>query len=62
MHLLWADDLILISDSVNGLQKHLNGLYKICKMNLTIVNEIKIKCMAFGKIKKCECNFQWPMY
>ena len=26
VHLLWADDLILVSDSIHGLQKQLNGL------------------------------------
>ena len=27
-HLLWADDLVLISDSEQGLQKQLDGLHK----------------------------------
>ena len=30
IHLLWADDLILISDSRHWLQKQLNGLLKYC--------------------------------
>ena len=34
IHLLWADDLILISDSRNGLQKQLNGLLKYCAKKL----------------------------
>ena len=47
-HILWADDLILFSDSVEGLQKQLDGLYSFCRNNCMIVNEIKTKCMVFG--------------
>ena len=48
VHLLWADDLVLVSDSERGLQKQLNGLFTICENNLTIVNELKTKVIAFG--------------
>ena len=41
MHLLWADDLVLISDTCAGLQKQLDGLQIFCSKNLTAVNEIK---------------------
>ena len=47
-HLLWADDLILLSDSVNGLQKELNGLFRFCSDNMMIVNEMKTKVMVYG--------------
>ena len=47
-HILWADDLILFSESATGLQKQLNGLLKICSNNKIIVNEIKTKAMCFG--------------
>ena len=57
MHLLWADDLILITDSESGMQKHLDGLLEFCKKNLAIVNEIKTKCMTFGKIRRVNVNF-----
>ena len=57
MHVLWADDLILITDGESGMQRHLVGLLKFCKKNLAIVNEIKTKCMAFGKIKKVTVKF-----
>ena len=57
MHLLWADDLILISDTALGLQKQLDGLLKFCSKNLTTVNEIKTKCMTFGNIKTVELFF-----
>ena len=47
-HLLWADDLILFSDSVKGLQKQLDGLFRFCSDNMMIVNELKTKAMVFG--------------
>ena len=39
------------------MQSHLNGLLEFCKKNLAIVNEIKTKCMGFGKIKKVTVKF-----
>ena len=47
VHLLWADDLVLISDSENGLQKQLNGLLSFCANNCMIINELKTKAMVF---------------
>ena len=57
IHLLWADDLILISDSRNGLQKQLNGLLKYCAKILMIANEMKTKYMVFGSKTNCELYF-----
>ena len=57
MHLLWADDLVLISDTCAGLQKQLDGLQIFCSKNLTVVNEIKTKCMSFGKIETVSVTF-----
>ena len=57
MHLLWADDLVLISDTCAGLQKQLNGLQIFCSKILTAVNEIKTKCMSFGKIETVSVTF-----
>ena len=48
-HMLWADDLILISDSSYGLQKQLDGLRQFCSKNMMIVNELKAKVIVFGK-------------
>ena len=50
-HLLWADDLVLLSDSAKGLQKQLDGLLQFCAKNLMIVNETKTKVMIFGERK-----------
>ena len=51
-HLLLADDLILLSDSVTGLQKQLNGLFRFCSDNVMIVNEMKTKVMVYGPANK----------
>ena len=42
-HILWADDLILMSDTPEGLQNQLNGLFKCCSKNLLVVNAVKTK-------------------
>ena len=47
-HLLWDDDLVLVSDSKTGLQKQLDGLLSFCKKNLMIVNDLKTKVITFG--------------
>ena len=49
VHLLWADDLILFSDSAEGLQWQLDGLYDYCANNHMIVNETKTLVMCFDK-------------
>ena len=49
MHTLWCDGLIIFPDSVDGLQRHLNGLQKFWSRNKIIVNETKTKSMGFGK-------------
>ena len=47
--LLWADDLVLFSESQNGLQRQLNGLQRFCENNRMVVNNLKTKAMLFGK-------------
>ena len=61
-HLLWADDLILFSDTFRGLQIQLDGLTQFCSNNHVIVNEIKTKVMVFGNPKKTETAFQCCIY
>ena len=58
VHLLWADDLIIFSDSVGGLQKQLDGLYKYCVNNHMIVNEAKTKVMCFGKCTEIRVKYK----
>ena len=57
VHLLWADDLILFSDTFHGLQIQLDGLKQFCSNNHMIVNEIKTKVMVFGNPKKSKVQF-----
>ena len=56
-HLLWADDLILFSDTFKGLQIQLDGLKQFCSNNHMIVNEIKTKIMVFGNPKRSKIHF-----
>ena len=51
-HLLWADDLILFSDSEKGLQTQLDVLFKFCSNNMMIVNEMKTKVMVYGSTSR----------
>ena len=50
-HLLYADDLVLISSSKCGLDSLLSGLYNFCKSWHMIVNRTKTKIMVFGRKK-----------
>ena len=56
-HLLWADDLVLLSDTAAGLQTQLDGLLQFCTKYLLIVNEMKTKVMVFGNDTKSEFSF-----
>ena len=49
VHMLWADDLVLLSDSASGLQRQLDGLLEFCSKYQMIVNELKTKVMIYGK-------------
>ena len=56
-HILWADDLVLMADSTDGMQVQLNNLSKYCTKNLLSVNEIKTKCMVIGHHEKLNLKF-----
>ena len=56
-HLLWADDLVLLSDTFHGLQTQLDGLNKFCHNNHMIVNEMKTKFMVFGNPEMSKLRF-----
>ena len=47
-HLLWADDLILLSLSPETCQKQLDTLGQYCKEWGVEVNELKTQVMVFG--------------
>ena len=48
LHLRWADDLVIMSDTPKGLQHRLNGLYVLCSHYQMIDNEMKTKIMVYG--------------
>ena len=48
VYLLWADDLITISSSVQDAQKQLDGVAKFSSKNKAIANTIKTKFSVFG--------------
>ena len=48
IHFLWADDLFVISNTVAGLQKQVDGIFNFACENQMGVNEIKTNCMGFG--------------
>lgn len=56
-HILWADDLILFSDTAEGLQLQMDGLFEFCSKNKMIVNEMKTKIMLFGNGQRTEIRF-----
>jgi exonuclease III len=47
-HLLYADDLILISESASGMQELIDDLVAYCKKWHLIINSNKTKVMSFG--------------
>ena len=47
--LVWADDILILSESESGLQAKLNNLEKYCDKNRLTVNTEKTKCMIFNK-------------
>ncbi len=49
MYILYADDLILCSESVEGLQKLLDGLFEFCRKWHLIVSLVKTNVLIFGK-------------
>ena len=54
--LLWADDLLLLSLSKEGLQKCLNNLREYCQKWALTVNGEKTKVMIFSKGKSVKAN------
>ncbi len=51
-YLLWADDLVLFSNSPQGLQDHLNKLHTYCSKWQLIVNNLKTKVLIFNQKKR----------
>ena len=50
LHMLWADDLVMISSNPKHAQRQLDGLSKFCAPNQMVANELKTKYMVFGNL------------
>jgi hypothetical protein len=59
--LLYADDLILISESEQGLQNSLNKLDEFTEKSFLEVNMKKTKCLVFARGRPRIPNFQWNL-
>ena len=46
---MWADNILILSESKNGLQRKLDTLGVYCGNNKLSVNTDKIECMIFNK-------------
>ena len=55
-HLLYADDLVLLSTSAKGLQSQLLSLYEYCKRWHLIVSMTKTNVMIFNEKRKKELH------
>ena len=46
---MWADDIILMSETKEGLQQCMNNLYNYCNQWKLVINFKKTKVMIFNK-------------
>ncbi len=58
-HMLWADDLYLVSDSAYKLQKQIDNLDRYCSKWQLVVNTMKTKIVTFGNIPKQDRKFEF---
>ena len=56
---LWADDILMFSNSKEGLQGKLNKLEEYCTTNKLTVNTEKTQCMIFNKTGRLLKNFEF---
>ena len=47
--LIWADDIVILSETEEGLSESLDILEKYCNQNELLINADKTKCMIFNK-------------
>ena len=48
--LIWADDILILSETEKGLQEKLNGLASYCKKNKLEVNTDKTKTIYLRRV------------
>ena len=56
-HLLYADDIVLVSESANGLQNNIDSLHNFCAKWHLIVNTSKTKVMQIGAKDQTKLNY-----
>ncbi len=56
-HLLWADDLFLVSTSSSNLQQQINNLERYCSKWQLVVNTLKTKILVYGKKEMVDQTF-----
>ena len=47
--IIWEDDLLILSESEEGLNNKLKSLHSYCNENGTVLNSDKTMCMVFNK-------------
>ena len=57
--LMWADDILILSETEEGLQHKLNSLEKYSKQNKLTVNTKKTQCMIFNKTGRLLKNYKF---
>ena len=57
--LLWADDILMLSTTEEGLQQKLNQLEIYCRTNKLTVNTDKTQCMVFNKTGRLLKNYKF---
>ena len=50
--IIWADDILLLSETKNGLQYQIKSLSEFCNVNDLSINVNKTKCLCFNKSGK----------
>ncbi len=58
-HILWADDLFIVSDSAIKLQRQLDNLDAYCSKWQLVVNTMKTKILTFGNVAPKDKKFQF---
>ena len=56
---LWADDILMLSETADGLQSKLSKLEEYCKVNKLTVNTEKTQCMVFNKTGRLLKNYKF---
>ena len=57
-YILYADDLVLCSDTAEGLQEQIDGMYEFCKKWHMIESLMKTKVPIFNKKDKSDTVFK----